>query len=89
MVQNLVTACAEFAIGDRDYMAKKFQYRIKLLDYSLKDIRRLRKFFEWAKLGHRYLSVAIREFTSVCGETEPLIPRRDRDLKRVAYGLLR
>lgn len=87
--KSLVTASAEFAIGDRDYLTKKFQYRIKLLDYSLKDINRLRKFFEWAKLGHRYLSVAIREFTSVCGETEPLIPRRDRDLKLVAYGLLR
>lgn len=87
--KSLVTASADFAIGDRDYLSKKFQYRIKLLDYSLKDIRHLRNFFEWARLGHHYLSVAIREFTSVSGETQPLIPRRDRDLKRVAYGLLR
>lgn len=86
--KSLVTSSAEFAIADQDYLAVNFQGRIKLLDYSFEDIRHLSAFFKWAKLTHRYLSTAVRKFTSLPGDTMPLTPRRDRDLKRKAHGLV-
>ncbi|CAI7626704.1 unnamed protein product [Penicillium discolor] len=87
--KSLATSSAEFAITDQDYLAIHFQGRIKLLDYSLEDIGHLSAFFKWAKLTHRYLSTTVRKFTSVVpGETMPLPPRRDRDLKRKAHGLV-
>jgi hypothetical protein len=85
---SLVTSGAEFAIADQDYLAVHFLGRIKLLHYSLEDVGHLSVFLKWANLTHRYLSTAVRKFTPVPGETRPLIPRRDQDLKRKAHGLV-
>ncbi|KAK3331475.1 hypothetical protein B0H66DRAFT_487633 [Apodospora peruviana] len=81
----------EFAIVDREHLAARFRDKIKMLDYSLEDVRRLKPFLEWAKLEHRYLSASVREITSLSGgeDTTRPITSPNRDLKRKAYGLLR
>ncbi|KAK3941989.1 hypothetical protein QBC46DRAFT_257257 [Diplogelasinospora grovesii] len=88
-VKALRTADTEFAIVDREYLATRFKGRIKLLDYSLEDVRRLKPFFEWANLTHRYLSVSVKNITSVLDGTRRPVLVPNRDLKRKAHALLR
>jgi hypothetical protein len=86
---TLSSATTEFAIADREYLDLRFRGLIKLLDYSMEDVRHLKPFFEWANLTHRYLSIAVRETTFVeHGKTRP-ITAPNRDLKRKAHALLR
>lgn len=82
---------AEFAIVDREHLAEKFRGRITVLDFSLQEVRHLQYFFEWINLQHRYLSAAVKQFTSISpsdGWTRR-ISVRDRDLRRKAHALLR
>lgn len=43
-------ATTDFAIGDREYLIAQFADKIKILDYTVEEVRRLRPFFEWANL---------------------------------------
>jgi hypothetical protein len=84
-------ARTEFAIIDREHLAEKFRGRIAMLDFSLEEVRRLQYFFDWMNLQHRYLSAAVKQFTSISprdGCTRP-ITMPDRDLRRKAHALLR
>lgn len=85
----LRSANTEFAIADRDYLYTWFKSRITMLDYSMVEVRHLKAFFEWANLTHRYLSVSVKEFTSVSGETKLLCSVPNRDLKQKAHSFLR
>lgn len=86
---TLSSAKNEFAIADREYLDLRFRDLIKLLDYSMEDVRQLKPFFECADLTRRYLSAAVREATFVeQGKTRP-IKAPNRDLKKKAYALLR
>ncbi|KAF9887222.1 hypothetical protein FE257_010476 [Aspergillus nanangensis] len=87
--KRLTSAATEFAIPDREHLASQFRGRIKMLDFSLEEVRRLKGFFEWTNLTHRYLSASIKEFTSFSGETTQLISAPHRDLKRKAHAILR
>ncbi|PIG82100.1 hypothetical protein AARAC_000013 [Aspergillus arachidicola] len=87
--KGLTSAATEFAIPDREHLASQFRGRIKMLDFSLEEVRRLKGFFEWTNLTHRYLSGSIKELTSFSGETTQLISAPHRDLKRKAHAILR
>lgn len=81
---------SEFAIVDREYLAGRFEGRIKFLDYDLGEVRRLQPFLEWCNLGYRYLSRSVKEITSVStGQTGRNISSTNRDIKRKAHALLR
>ncbi|KAJ9143512.1 ATPase-like, ATP-binding domain [Pleurostoma richardsiae] len=79
----------EFAIVDREYLVKQLQGRIKLLDYSLEEVRCLKPFFEWTGLTSRYLSSSVERISSLLDGTRRPISMPRRDLKRKAHGLLR
>ncbi|KAK5994782.1 hypothetical protein PT974_03165 [Cladobotryum mycophilum] len=85
----LRSADTEFAIADRNYLTDYFKDKIKLLDYDLEEVRQLKPFFEWANLTHRYLSVVVKEITSISDGVRRPISVSDRDLKRKAHALLR
>jgi hypothetical protein len=87
--KGLTSATTEFAIPDREHLASQFRGRIKMLDFTLEEVRRLKGFFEWTNLTHRYLSASIKELTSFSGEATQLISAPHRDLKRKAHAILR
>ncbi|KAE8133581.1 hypothetical protein BDV38DRAFT_274159 [Aspergillus pseudotamarii] len=87
--KGLTAASTEFAIPDREHLASQFRGRIKMLDFSPEEVRRLKCFFEWTNLTHRYLSASIKEVTSFSGETAQLVSAPHRDLKRKAHAFLR
>ncbi|KAJ5297272.1 uncharacterized protein N7443_008165 [Penicillium atrosanguineum] len=87
--KGLTSAATEFAIPDREHLASQFKGMIKMLDFSLEEVRRLKEFFEWTNLTHRYLSASIKELTSFSGDTTQLISAPHRDLKRKAHAILR
>ncbi|KAL8345646.1 hypothetical protein RB601_005608 [Gaeumannomyces tritici] len=85
----LRSAEANFAIVDREYLGELFRDRIKLLDYSLEDVRRLTPFFRWAGLEHCYLSRCTREITSASSESTRPIKMPSRRLRSKAHAILR
>lgn len=84
-----VSGATEFAIIDREYLATRFDGRIKLLDYTMAEVRQLKPFIEWTNLQQRYLSASVKEITSVSGGVTRPISVRNHDLKRKAHPLLR
>lgn len=85
----LSSAMLEFAIGDREYLSTRFDGKIKVLDYTVKEVRQLKPFFEWTKLTTHYLSFAVIENTMVSAGVQQVIEASRRDLKQKAYALLR
>lgn len=86
---TLESSSINFAINDREYLAMRFRDTLKLLDYSMEEVRRLSSFFEWAELTDQYLSTAVQEITSVTDGAERQVSIQARNLKMKAYALLR
>ncbi|KAJ4286909.1 hypothetical protein N0V88_007854 [Collariella sp. IMI 366227] len=86
---SLLSADTEFAIIDRDHLAARFRDCIKLLDYTLEDVRRLKPFLQWSELEQRYLSASVKEITSFQGGPTRPISMPNRNLNRKAHALLR
>ncbi|SPN99278.1 uncharacterized protein DNG_02315 [Cephalotrichum gorgonifer] len=86
---SLHSADAHFAIVDREKRAALFERKIKVLDYTLEEVWRLKPFLEWAGLQRRYLSSCIKEMTSVSDGVQRPISVLNRDLKRKAHAILR
>jgi hypothetical protein len=86
---SLLSADTEFAIVDRDHLAARFRDRIKLLDYTLEEVRRLKPFLQWANLEQRYLSASVKEITSFQGGPTRPISLPNRNLNHKAHALLR
>ena len=87
--RRLAFATTDFAIGDREYLIAQFADKIKILDYTVEEVRRLRPFFQWANLTPPFLSNAVQGSATVSGGMRPSIAIPKRDLKRKAYALLR
>ena len=85
----LRSAATQFVIPDREHLASRFRGKIKILDFSQEEVRHLKAFFEWANLSHLYISAAVKELTSLSGETTRLSPSPNRDLRRKAHAILR
>lgn len=85
----LTSTGTAFAIADRDYLDSLFKDRIRVLDYSLPEVRLLKPFFEWAGLTSRFLSACVKEITSVADGRRRPISLPNRDLKPKAHALLR
>lgn len=78
-----------FAIGDRDKLKTLFQDQIRVLDFGLEDVRRLKPFFEWLGLQNWYMSKSVTETTSISSHSGRPVSSGNRDLKRKAYHILR
>ncbi|KAH7320590.1 hypothetical protein B0I35DRAFT_459384 [Stachybotrys elegans] len=86
---KLQSADTSFAIVDRQDLGSKFASKIKLLDFSLEEVRYLKPFFKWLNMEGRCLSNCVRQITSVWGGNQRPITVPQRDLKRKAHALLR
>jgi hypothetical protein len=86
---RLGTVKIDFAIGDRDYLLRAFKDKIKVLSYTMEDVRRLTPLFEWTRLQDRYLSTIAKEDTSIAEGPQRPISSRIRDLRFKAYHILR
>lgn len=75
---QLLNAREDFAIIDRQHYAEAFKSSIKVLDFTLDEVRQLRPLIEWARLTDQYLSRKVVEQTVVDDE----ICIEDRHLTR-------
>jgi hypothetical protein len=86
---RLLTALDNFAIIDRQHYALYLKDKIKVLDFSMEEVRRLKPLIKWAGLTGRYLSRLVAERTVVeddfCAMDKPLT----RDLVRKAGAFVR
>ncbi|RGP66278.1 hypothetical protein FSPOR_6656 [Fusarium sporotrichioides] len=55
----------EFFIGDRDYLKKPLQSKVKMLSFNVTEVRRLQPLFRWLSIEDRYLSKCVEEMLDV------------------------
>lgn len=87
-----ITLCSNetaFEVVDRKNLGDAFGDKVKLLDFSLSEARKLEPFLQWAGLESRYLSRTVEEVTSLRSATRAPISSPERDIKRKAYALYR
>lgn len=58
---ELCSLDTEFCIGDRDYLVKSLQPQVKMLSFSITEIRMLQLLFSWLSMEDRYLSECVEE----------------------------
>jgi hypothetical protein len=86
---QLRSAETEFAIPDREHLSTRFKDKVKMLDFSLEDLRFLGPFLKWAGLDYRRLSNSVEQITSVSASQTYPIGSVHRDLKHKAHAILR
>ncbi len=86
---ELVTADVEFAIPDRKHWAEAFGGKVRILDFSLGEVQRLKPLLRWAGLESRYLSAAVQEGSGI--SRLGCAPLRDsrKDIPPKAHALFR
>jgi hypothetical protein len=86
---GILSSLEDFAIIDRQHYADAFRNKIKVLDFTLDEVRHLRPLVEWAGLEDRFLSRLVVEKTVV--DDELCIENRSltRDLIRRAKAFVR
>lgn len=82
---ELCSVDTEFAIGDRERLRASLNLKIKILDFGLKEVRRLQPFFRWLSIEDRYLSRCVDE--KLIGALP--IELRRWDLSAKAYHIAR
>ncbi|KAJ3566247.1 hypothetical protein NPX13_g7209 [Xylaria arbuscula] len=78
----------EFFVVDRELSRKSFMSKVKLLDFSLKEVKDLRPFLNWLGLQDRYLSCCTKEVTSFPGQGATLISTPSFQIRHKAYAFL-
>lgn len=84
-----VSAETQFFVVDREPLRSPFENRVRLLDFSLEEVVRLRHFLEWVRIEDRYISRCVRQMTSVEETGAQAIPRLERRFRYKAHALLR
>ncbi len=79
----------EFFVVDREPLKRAFETKVKLLDFTLEHITRLRPFLEWTHLEKRYFSNCVKEITSFHGEGAERTSDPERQIRNRAHALLR
>ena len=85
----LCTSNTQFALVDREGPPSRFIEVVRVLDFTLQEIRRLKPLLAWTRLESRYLSRCMREVSRVGDGVQAPISQPHRDLRRKAYALLR
>lgn len=84
-----VSAETQFFVVDLEHLRSPFENRVKILDFSLEEVVRLRRFLKWARVEDRYISQCVRQMTSVEETGAEPIPQLDRQFRYRAHALLR
>ncbi|KAI8635259.1 hypothetical protein F5Y19DRAFT_5509 [Xylariaceae sp. FL1651] len=79
----------EFFIVDREQIKESFASKVKLLDFSLKEVAQLRPLLYWLGLQDRYLSCCTKEVTSFPGQGATLISTPSLQIRHKAHAFLR
>ncbi|KAI1327062.1 hypothetical protein F5Y16DRAFT_421235 [Xylariaceae sp. FL0255] len=79
----------EFFVVDREQLGESFAPKVKLLDFSLKEVAQLRPVFHWLGLQDRYLSNCVKEVTSFPGQGATLISAPNLQIRHKAHAFLR
>ncbi|KAF1822941.1 uncharacterized protein K489DRAFT_319943 [Dissoconium aciculare CBS 342.82] len=87
--KSLKSLATAFSIADREHLSNKFFGKIKLLDYSVDEIRRLDTFLTCLGLRGRFLSATVKVFTTMTGNTHREISSPERALTFKAHAILR
>ncbi|KAI0157391.1 hypothetical protein GGR57DRAFT_510975 [Xylariaceae sp. FL1272] len=78
----------EFFIVDRDPLKEVFQSKVKLLDFSLKEVAVLSPFLDWLGLRDRYLHYCTKEVTSFSGHGATIISDPSLQIRYKAHAFL-
>ena len=84
-----VSAETQFFVVDLELLRPPFENHVKLLDFSLEEVVRLRHFLTWAHLEDRYISLCVRQITSVQEAGAQPISKHDRQFRDRAPAVLR
>lgn len=82
-------ASTEFFIVDREPLRQHFETKVKLLDFTLDEVVKLRPFLEWMCLSGRYLSRCVKKITSFPGGGASPLSDPKRQIRTRAYAILR
>jgi len=85
----LCTSNTQFALVDREGPPSRFIEVVRVLDFTLQEIRHLKPLLAWTCLESRYLSRCIMEISRLGDEVAAPISQLHRDVRRKAYPLLR
>ena len=77
----------DFAITDRREFGNAFRGKLVVLDFSLEDVHVLRPFLSLLGLEGRYMSITVREVSSVKGGLKQ--PDLSSEFRNKAYALFR
>lgn len=80
---------ANFAIIDRKFLGELFSDGINVLDFSLEEVRKLKRFIAWLNLDSCYLSVLVSESSTVTGDERTRLRHPDRDVRNKTHELCR
>jgi len=83
------TETTEFFIPDREYLKECFADKVKLLDFTLEEVGRLRPFLHWTGLQGRYLSSCAEEVTSFPGDVVTPESNLSLEIRQRAHPFLR
>ncbi|KAJ9427185.1 hypothetical protein QL093DRAFT_2631144 [Fusarium oxysporum] len=87
---SLCSVETEFAITDREQLRKELGNKIKVLDFDLKEVRRLWPFFKWLGIEDRYLSRCVKERVIISPNYSSLLHgSKTSDLRRKSYHIAR
>jgi hypothetical protein len=81
----LCTSETQFALVDREGPPSRLTEVIRVLDFTLQEIRHLKPLLAWTGLESRYLSRCMREISRVGDGIQAPISQPHRDLRRKAY----
>ncbi|KAK1512450.1 uncharacterized protein CCOS01_14690 [Colletotrichum costaricense] len=79
----------DFFIIDRESLGTMFKNKVRLLDFTLEQVARLRPFIEWLDLRRRYLSAQVTETTFCSGGATSPTSNPQRQIRNRAHALLR
>jgi hypothetical protein len=85
----LCTSNTQFALIDREGPPSRFIEMVRVLDFTLQEIRQLEPLLTWTDLESRYLSRRMKETSRLGNGVRAPISQPHRDLRRKAYALLR
>ncbi|KAK7596885.1 hypothetical protein V3481_003491 [Fusarium oxysporum f. sp. vasinfectum] len=87
---SLCSVETEFAITDREQLRKELGNKITVLDFDLKEVRRLWPFFKWLDIEDRYLSRCVKERVIISPNYSSLLHgSKTSDLRRKSYHIAR
>ncbi|KAL2873660.1 hypothetical protein SGCOL_011142 [Colletotrichum sp. CLE4] len=79
----------DFFIIDRESLGSSFESKVKLFDFKLEQVARLRPYIEWLNMQGLYISSCVEEITSFMGGKATTTSNPERQIHNRAHAMLR